>query len=317
MNKSFNKPALLSEIPYTKRDIELVYRVFIKKYITTPQLWRIFFRDTSQKVCSNRLHKLHQYGLLRAIPQSFQWGQGRKPHLWALDKLGGQLVVVECGVDPKLIHRSPRADEENNLAIKHLLATTDFQLSLLDACQAQAMMLETWQDEFESRWQPRPQAPLFISSDGQERKPPIPDAVFTLICEGKRGIFHLEIDRATEDIELTTFQRQSIEGKLIEYLLWEESEHYQSIYGTRPLRVLFTTPGERRLQNMLKVTEKVVQHRIQSHPGWDKAQQQAEFMRLSKRFRYTTQACALQPEHLITQPIWQMAGSAVRQTMLA
>ena len=78
-----------------------------------------------------------------------------------------------------------------------------------------------------------------------------------------------------------------------------------------------TKPGERRLQNMLKVTEKVVQHRIQSHPGWDKAQQQAEFMRLSKRFRYTTQACALQPEHLITQPIWQMAGSAVRQTMLA
>jgi hypothetical protein len=316
MKKSFNKKRTLSEIPYTARDILMAYTVFVKKYVTTDQIWKLFFRPTgaSLKVCQQRLHKLHAYGILRMIEQASVWGEGRKSRLWALDQMGATLIVQERGVDPALINTQPRADEAVNLSIKHILLTTEYQIALQDACQLAGYELEEWLDERESHVSPQQAVPL-VGPDGQELRSPIPDAFFVLSRAGKRGMYFLEIDRATEDIALSPYQRSTIAGKVAAYLMWEDCESYRQQCGTRPLRALFVTVGARRLRNMRHAAERVIQQRLAAQSTLAEEDKQVEVIRLGKRFRFLTFE-HVQPETLLTQPVWQVAGHETLETML-
>jgi hypothetical protein len=306
--KSGNKKRTLLNLPYTKRDIELVYMVFTKKYMTTPQLWALFFAHTKHiKVCQQRLRKLQAYGLLRAIEQAHKRGEGRPPYIWALDVLGGELLIRERGVDLQLINTKPRADEDKSLSIKHILATTDFQIVLQAACNQAGMTVEEWIAEREVRSLRAKEAAIIMGPGGQTLKVPIPDALFTISRHDKRALFHLEVDRATEDIELSTFERQSIAGKVMEYITWEESEPYRTEFGARPLRVCFVTVGMRRMQNMRLAAEKFLEQKLVQRPGLSEAEKRAEVARLGKRFRFIT-FVQLDPETLLTQPVWQIAG---------
>lgn len=276
--------------------------------MTTAQIWKLYFAHTkNMKVCQQRLHKLREYGLLRAIEQAQKRGEGRPPYIWALDTLGGELLVHERGVDPKLINTKPRADEDRSLSIKHILATTNVHIALQDACRNTNMTIDEWITEREVRSLRTREAKLPDGLNGQVIKVPIPDALFTLTRDGKHAIFHLEVDRATEDIELSTFERQSIAGKVIEYLLWEESDDYQREYGTRPLRVLFVTLGRGRMQNMRKAAEKILEQKLALRSGLSNENKQAELVRLGKRFRFITFE-QLNPETLLTQSVWSIAG---------
>src|SRR5687768_6011273 len=83
MNKSGNKQRTLLNIPYNERDIQLIYKVFVKKYLTTLQIWHLFFRHTKHmKVCQERLRKLREYGLLRSIEVAHKRGTPRPHLLW-------------------------------------------------------------------------------------------------------------------------------------------------------------------------------------------------------------------------------------------
>lgn len=308
MKKSGNKKRTLLNLPYTKRDIEIVYTVFTKKYMTTPQIWALFFSHTKhQKVCQQRLRKLHEYRLLRAIEQAHKRGEARPPYIWALDVLGGELLIRERGVDPHLINTKPRADEDKSLSIKHILATTDFQIVLQAACDRCGMTVEEWITEREVRSLRTKETVTIAGPGGQTLKIPIPDALFTISRNDKRALFHLEVDRATEDIELSTFERQSIAGKVMEYLSWEESEHYRTEFGVRPLRVCFVTIGMRRMQNMCIATKKVLEQKLASHIHLSENEKRAELARLGKRFRFIT-FDHLNPVTLLTHPVWQIAG---------
>lgn len=305
---SGNKRRTLLQIPYTKRDIEIVYAVFTKKYMTTPQIWALFFSHTKHiKVCQQRLHKLHEYGLLRFIEQAYRRGETRPPYIWALDALGGELLIRERGVDPQLVNTKPRADEDRNISIKHILFTTTYQIILQNAAKYSGMALEEWLEEREIRSLRTQQTAHTAGQNTEDIRLPIPDAVFTLTRDGKRALFHLEIDRATEDIDISTFERQSIAGKVMEYLSWEESEHYRSEFGARPLRVCFVTVGMRRMQNMRAVAERILEQKLAARADLSEAERQAEFSRLGKRFRFIT-FDKLNPTTLLTQPVWQIAG---------
>ena len=56
-----NHKSSLLTIPYTKRDILILYAVFVTRYMTTTQIWRLFFSHTSSLVCNQRLKKLVDY----------------------------------------------------------------------------------------------------------------------------------------------------------------------------------------------------------------------------------------------------------------
>jgi len=63
---------------------------------------------------------------------------------------------------------------------------------------------------------------------------------------------------------------------------------YERRYGTQSLRVLTVTLGERRLQNLKKVTEQV------GGGNWF----------------YFGVLSALAPEHILIAPLWQVAGES-------
>jgi hypothetical protein len=120
-------------------------------------------------------------------------------------------------------------------------------------------------------------------------------------------------------IELTTFERQSIGGKIHEYLAYEQSEYFRTEFrsetGIRPLRVLFITTGERRLHNMKSAAEKVIEQQLTARTDLTEEEKKAEFIRLGKRFRFITFE-NLQPATLLTQPVWAVAGQDSLQTMI-
>src|SRR3954471_13813043 len=97
--KTRGRNKLRLAIPYTKRDILILYAVFVVRYMTTPQIWKLFFSHASMLVCNQRLKKLVDYGLLRVIEQAIKRGEGRKPYIYALTSLGGELLTYERGVD--------------------------------------------------------------------------------------------------------------------------------------------------------------------------------------------------------------------------
>lgn len=325
MKPSGNKPLTLLTIPYTKRDVQMTYTVFTKKYIRSDQLWELFFSHTKhKKVCQQRIRKLCIYGILRAIEQATRRGEGRKPNIIALGEMGRELLMQERGVPPHLIDTTPRADEENNLKIKHILAITDFQIAVQKSCATSALHLEDWLEEKELGYL-RTQTPLTdIGPDGHPLKLPIADVFFTIRQKDMLGKFHGEIDRATEDIRHSTYERQSISGKVLEYLAWEQTDHYRQEFGTRPLRVLFVTIGERRLKNMLKAVEQLIKQRVQlpdrepeNEAGKRAYQQQlAAFHRLASRFPMTT-FTQLSAHNVITDPVWWITGQATPQSLLA
>lgn len=312
---SGNSKRTLLDIPYTQRDIKILEFIYEKRYTTTPQIWACFFAHTkNKKVCQQRLAKLHEYGLVRVIDQAVKRGEGRKPYIYALDKLGAELLAYERGIDLKSINTKPRADEDKSLSIKHLLATTDFQVALLLACAFTGITLEEWLDERSIRSQRMKEKITLAGPQGEVLKLPIPDALFTLMNDERRAILHLEADRATEDIQLSTFERQSIAGKVIEYLLWRESEAYRQVYETRPLRVLFVTVGPRRMQNMCKAAEQMIRQHVEAQSDLPAKEKEAKILRLCRQFRFIT-FDQLNPETLLTQPVWQIAGHEELSTL--
>jgi hypothetical protein len=321
MNKSGNKKRTLLNIPYNERHIQLLYKLFVKKYLTTFQIWWLFFRHTKHlKVCQEFLRKLRDtYGLIRSIEVAYKRGTPRPHLIWAITDLGREILAYECGVDPHLLSNTkPWANEENNLKIKHILACTDFELVLRDACEQTGITLEEILEAQETTHHPLRQQMALAGAGGEEYRPPIPDQLITLNSEGLRAIFHVEIDRATEPLEsvaLSSYERETIAGKVLAYLTYADTDYYNELFGDRPLRVAFITQGQRRLHNMVAVTEKVLKRYVRYRedlPEDEKQQKWEELLWLRKRFRFLANAHA---DTLLTHPVWSVPGYETLQTM--
>lgn len=79
------------------------------------------------------------------------------------------------------------------------------------------MLLEEWLEEREIRSLCTKQARSLAGQNGEGMRLPISDGMFTLSRYGKKALFHLEVDRSTEDISISTFERQSIALKVMEW----------------------------------------------------------------------------------------------------
>lgn len=302
-------------VPYTTRDTHILWATFVLRYMTTPQIRTLYFPNASMLVCNQRLKKLVDYGLLRTIEQAIKRGEGRKPYIYALTELGGVLLSYERGVDPKLINVTPWADEGNNLKLKHILATTDLLIAVHEACKTGEFSLEAWETEREIRSQLTKETVRFVGLDGQKYRTPLPDLIITLGQEGKRALCWVEVDRATESIALSSFEKQSIEAKVREYLAYEQSPAFRTRYGSRPLRVLFVTTGIRRLGNMKNAAERVISQMLDAQTDLSDNTKRAECIRLGKRFRFIT-AADVDPETILTGAVWAVAGQDTLRAMV-
>lgn len=320
-------------ISCTERDLQFLYALSGIKYMSTTQICALFWLEFSSspllalKSCQRRLRQLEASGVIRRIPQATKRGEGSKPDLFKLAANSLPLLEYELGVDPTSVDIEVWADEELNPKIKHILATTDVHISFSHASKTCGFTLEEWIDESALRSSPTKDTITTKNTDGEERQVSlIPDAFFVLSINSinsKRGIYRLEVDRASIELEASREQKRSIAQKIRRYILLEQSESYRTRYGTRPLQVLWTVKGERRKTNMMNVAGKVIKHFVQlpTEEPKDENQNQeyekklAECKRLNRRFLFTT-LDEIERHNPITEPIWHIVGSEAPRKLI-
>lgn len=312
-------------IAYTPRDIQVLYALWGIKYMTTTQIWALFWRETSQnkllalKSCQRRLRQLERYGVIRRLKQAVKRGEGSRPDIFKLAAKSVPLLAYECGVDPKAVDVEVWADEESSPKIKHILATTDVRIAFHMACHTSGYTVAEWSDESALRNAPTKDTLTLTDAKGDKHQIVIiPDALFILKRGEKSAVCRLEVDRATMELEASREQKHSIAQKLRRYLLLEESPSYREHYGTRPLLVLWAVKGERRMNNLYSLADKVIKEKVKLPKKMPTTAQeiqayqekQAQVEQLSQRFLFTTLE-QIARHNVLTDEIWRMVG---RQT---
>ncbi len=301
---SGNEPKPRQGIRLTSRDAQILEALYGAGYLTTHQICALFFTAGPQatrgatKACERRMRLLYGAELVRRIEQPVRRYEGSKAFIYALSKKGAEFLITETGIDPADIDWRPQSFEANTPFLSHLLLTTDLRIALVKACQQRGVELVEWIDERALRAGKMIDYVTLTDPEGQKIKTAVvPDAVFVLEQNGKRALFFVEIDRRTVTVEPSLFERKGWAKKVRTYALYLETQAFYTRYEGRRARVLTITTSEKRLNTLKQATERAI----------DENQQ---------LFWLTTFAYALNPTKLLTDPIWEVATSPERQSLL-
>jgi len=310
MTSSGAKARASRGIRLTLRDLEILHTLHTARYLTTPQVERLFWPGGTRgcaKACQERLRLLHQHGLVRRISLPIRRGDKPKPYVYALDRQGAELLVSELGVESGELDWRPKTQEEHYPFLEHLLTTTDFRIALGQACAQTGVQLQEWVDERELKTGPNV---VYVNLRGPQggsvRAAVVPDASFVLAREGRLGVFFLEVDLKTVTVAPSKWERRGWMRRIRTYDAYFKSESYRARYGSRRTRVVTVTSSALRLRNLKRATEVVFQQLRQT--GEDDGAQ--------NRFWFTVMADEFDPRRLLTEPIWQVAGSDVPRALL-
>lgn len=272
----------------TKRDQEIVAAVYTHRALTTPQIETLFFPDSKYTRCSRRLKRLFHYGFLERDEQAQTLTEGRRPLVYFLDEKGAQLLCHLHDLEPDEIDWHPRENQVGHRFIEHLLATNDVRVAIEVAADRNGWTIETWLNEktLKSR-EAKDYVELTGPRGGKRRAAVVPDGYF--VFRADEYVYHhlVEVDRRTVVGQAKRWRTRDWARKIRVYLAYYKSGKYQERYETKSLRVLTVTTGERRLANLKEITEDV---------GG------------KSRFWFTTFDLAT-PKNVLTEPIWQKAGS--------
>lgn len=291
-------------IRLTTRDAQILEALHAVGYLTTHQIRALFFVENQidkmgpTKACERRMRLLYSAGLVRRIEQPVKRGEGSKPFIYALSKKGVEFLITETGIDPADIDWRPQSFEANVPFLNHLLTTTDLHIALLKACKQLGIELVEWIDERELRMGKMFDYVMLPTHQGQPIKTAvIPDAIFVLERDGKRALFFVEIDMRTVTVNPSLLEKKGWSKKIRTYDLYLSSPEFLERYEGRRARILTVTTGEKRLNNLKKVTERVAEE--------NKA-----------LFWFTTFDLALDSAQLLTAPVWTVAGDDIHHTLL-
>lgn len=295
----------------TQRDLSLLLKLLTARYLTTFQILTLFWpqepphggKNGTLKSCQRRLHQLTHHHLIRRIPQPIVRGDPPLPYIYALDKAGVRELQERLQIPVKARDWQPTGAERNHPFLQHLLALTDLQIALEKACALAGATLESWTDERELRSAGIDYVTLSGPAGGHEKEPVIPDALFQLRSGSKVGTFLVEADRQTLTVAPTLMERRGWRRKTQVYLAYAQSAQFGQRFAEGAVRILTVTRGAIRLTHMKETTEAVLAQ-ADTHEG-------------DVEFWFTTFVEALDPTRLLTQPIFQVAGSDEPGTLLA
>jgi len=292
----------------TNRDLKILETLYTSRYMTTPQIAALFWRESKDgtkdpeaarlRACQRRLKILEDEELIRPIELPVKKREATKSRVWTLDH-GSVIWLEDRGIPPKEIDWKPKPSEESYPFLQHLLDTNGFRIDLSLACESLPdVELYEWEDEKELRSDAdRVELPIPKSRNKTESVAIVPDARFVLRRGKVEAYFLVEIDRSTVTEEPTKWETRGWRKKSLAYVAYysqrtrkEQGQRltaYQERYGTSSLRILVVTSGSRRFANMKSTTEKA---------GGQ------------NRFCFTT-FDAITPETVLTSPIWTQAST--------
>jgi hypothetical protein len=313
MIPSGNDEKKLPGLRLMERDFEILLALHAKRYMTTDQLLKLFWRESKGgtwgriKACQQRLRLLALHNIIRRIQLPVRRGDKPRPYVYTLAEVGAALLSSEIGIDPRDIDWKPKPQEENFPYLTHLLTTTSFHISLQQDCDALGIILEEWLDEKELKSVHNTDYVTLVSPQGGSSRAAVcPDAYFRLCRNEKRAICFVEIDLASVTIAPTVWERRGWLRKIRTYVVYGQSEAYRTRYEGRLARVLTVTSSNVRLQNLKRATEAV----------FEEMRRAGEDTSAQTQFWFTIFSEDLPPTQLLTAPIWQVAGSTTLRALL-
>src|SRR3989442_15282033 len=155
----------------TDRDVRMLAKCAICRWLTTAQLKQLYFPDATLNAVQKRLRKLSDAGYLRSHREH--------PTSEAVHAMGpkGKPLVEEKGIEITLTSDVPKQ-------LDHMLGVNEVRIALETTGARVAWFFAYWQLG-DLRW----------------TYPVIPDAIFALRDEAGRRTFLVEYDRSTETLE--------------------------------------------------------------------------------------------------------------------
>jgi Replication-relaxation len=208
----------------TERDVRMLVKCALCRWLSTDQLRRMYFADTTLNAVQKRLRKLADAGFLRSHREH--------PTAESIHAVGpkGKPLVEEKGVDVAVGGDVPGQ-------VDHLLGVNDLRLGVEQGPVALAYCFAYWQ-----------------LADLGWRYPVIPDLVFAVRSPARR-VFVAEYDRGTETLDklIEKLQRYGagLEGFPFEIVLvvTEETRRFDLLgramrRSELAMRVMVSTIGE-------------------------------------------------------------------------
>jgi hypothetical protein len=296
------EPDRLPGFRLTERDRAIIKAIYNFRVLTTPQVETLLFRPgpgqdhpTKTTRCQYRLKLLYHAGYLVRDEQPQKLSEGRKPLIYFLDKRGAELVAELEEKPIEELDWDRHGDQFSQLFLDHLLSTNDVRVAITVAAKDHAWGIETWVDDKRLKKAHMGQYVMLKGEQGKlQRATVVPDGYF-ILNTGEYVYHHfLEIDRRTVTGEATELGRRDWARKVRAYLAYYRSGQYEKRYHTKGLRILTVTTGERRLEHLKEITEKV----------GGKA-----------RFWFTTFE-KISPATVLTASIWNVASKAERSSLI-
>lgn len=242
-------------------------------------------RPTKRSACRYRLQLLYHYGFVFRDEQPQKLSEGRKPLVYFLDEAGAEWLAEQLGED---VDWQPR---DNDVAyypfLEHLLATNDVRVAMeISARNKQWRIVEWLDDQALKSPQMKDVITLRGPQGGEQQAAVVPDGYCHLETAEKAYHFFVEADLRNVTAMASKWGVRDWARKVQAYLEYHRSGKYEERYGTKDMRVLTVTTGERRLAHLKAVTEK----------AGGKA-----------RFWFTTFE-AIKSGDILTSPIWKIAS---------
>jgi Replication-relaxation len=282
----------------TARDGRIIWAVHEYRALTAPQIASLFFPSTNGEGavvnarCKYRLRMLYDHRYLHRDEQPQKLTEGRKPLVYFLDVMGAEFLSHELG---KEIHWDPQHNDVTYPFLEHLLATNDVRAAIAVGAASNGWQVRTWIDDKALKSAQQKEHVTLRGNEGATQQAAVvPDGYF--VVDAGEFLYHhfLEVDMRTVTGEATKWGRRDWARKVRAYLEYYRSGKYEARYGTKSLRILTVTTGERRLSNLKAITTKVGGR---------------------KRFWFTTFDLATSAR-ILTEPIWQVAGEDTPQRLI-
>ncbi len=286
----------------TKRDRAIVAAVHAYRALTTKQIERLFFPSTGNKQsaatgsrCLHRLKLLYHHHFLLRGEQSQLLAQGRKPFVYFLDRAGAELLANQAGCTVRDLDWRPGEYQVGHLFLDHLLATNDVRIAVELAARKHGFTIEKWLDEKTLKSGHMKETVTLVGPQGAEQQAAVvPDGYFHLYADDHHYHQFLEVDMRTVTGASHSWSRRTWQRKVKAYLAYYRSGQYHERYHTKGMRILCVTTGEKRLANLLAITEKT---------GG------------KSRFWFTTFE-EVEEADILLDPIWRVAGREEKSTLV-
>ena len=231
------------------------------RFLTVDQYARItaLLHDTASK----QLLRYERGGLLGFLGNTGIRGFGKTPKVYFLTRKGYELLSRECGIPPELLgaHKDIKVESRWSPQMYHRLRTVDLLISLEIAVRnrPRLALVHTFLEYKRVKTGNRIERETTDYVDGETAdNRVVPDAACILENRqsGKRALFLIEMDMATERIVSVVFRdnRSSLHYKFAQYDRYLTSMRYAQKYKDFGdfgyFTLLFVTFGEERVQHI-------------------------------------------------------------------